>query len=103
MDYASLPHFCRRNGSGSSRYTGDEIDDCFSLDHSFHQQLYNYIKEQSLELDPVEPLKQGSFHVDYPEPDPEDKIIAQTIQCEFKRLGHQNGLSRTFSGPKTEH
>ncbi|KAI3944612.1 hypothetical protein MKW98_021070 [Papaver atlanticum] len=42
MDYESLPHFCRREGRSL-----DSMDDCFSLDHPFHQQLYGYIKQQS--------------------------------------------------------
>ncbi|KAI3828366.1 hypothetical protein L1987_02466 [Smallanthus sonchifolius] len=38
MDYESLPHFCKRQGSGSSRYARNstDVDCCFSLDHGFH-------------------------------------------------------------------
>ncbi|XP_068636620.1 phosphatidylinositol/phosphatidylcholine transfer protein SFH2 isoform X2 [Aristolochia californica] len=98
MDYTSLPHFCRKAGSGSSKNSNFGADDCFSSDHYFHQQLYNYVKEQSMNLEPVLPIKQGSFHVDFPDTDPEGKKIAQTIECEFHKLGDRNGLSRTFSG-----
>ncbi|XP_026441101.1 phosphatidylinositol/phosphatidylcholine transfer protein SFH2-like [Papaver somniferum] len=42
MDYESLPHFCRKEGRSLA-----SMDDCFSLDHAFHQQLYSYIKQQS--------------------------------------------------------
>ncbi|KAG9448572.1 hypothetical protein H6P81_008537 [Aristolochia fimbriata] len=98
MDYASLPHFCRREGSGSSKNSNFGSGDCFSLDHYFHQQLYNYVKEQCMNLQLAVPIKQGSFHVDFPETDPEGKKIAQTIECEFHKLGDRNGLSRTFSG-----
>lgn len=89
MDYESLPHFCRKEGSGSSRHSkkGTKLSDCYSLDHPFHQQLYNYIKEQALSVGPS-----ASVHVDFPEPDAEDVNIAQTIESEFQRIGNQNGV-----------
>ncbi|XP_010252803.1 PREDICTED: phosphatidylinositol/phosphatidylcholine transfer protein SFH2-like [Nelumbo nucifera] len=93
MDYASLPHFCRREGSGSSRHSADGADDCFSLDHVFHQQLYNYINQQAMNLQPVAPIKMGSFHVDLPEPDPEGTKIALTIETELHKLD-RNGINR---------
>lgn len=97
MDYATLPHFCKREGSGSSRYSRDgTTDNCYSLDHSFHQQVYNYIKQQAALLESVAPIKEGSFHVDFPEPDPEDATIAQTIESELHKLGKQNGLSNSL-------
>ncbi|KAL3851120.1 hypothetical protein ACJIZ3_013002 [Penstemon smallii] len=97
MDYESLPHFCRREGSGSSRHSRNgALGDCFSLDHPFHQQLYNYVKEQAALIRPTAPVKHGSFHVDFPEPDPEDVKIAKTIECEFQRIGNQNGLSHSM-------
>ncbi|KAI3965810.1 hypothetical protein MKX01_010767 [Papaver californicum] len=37
IDLESIPHFCRKEGSGSSRHSSNGNDDCFSLDHSFHQ------------------------------------------------------------------
>ncbi|GFQ03074.1 phosphatidylinositol/phosphatidylcholine transfer protein sfh2 [Phtheirospermum japonicum] len=88
MDYESLPHFCRRDGSGSSRHSRDgAVGDCFSLDHPFHQQLYNYVKDRA------SPVRHGSFHVDFPEPDPDLKII----ECELqKRLGNEKGLSQSL-------
>lgn len=97
MDYASLPHFCRREGSGSARHSGNgTTDNCFSLDHVFHQQLYNYIKQQAALVEA--PIRHGSVHVDFPEPDPEDAKIAETIESEFQRLeDHQNGLSKSNS------
>ncbi|XP_068643281.1 phosphatidylinositol/phosphatidylcholine transfer protein SFH9-like [Aristolochia californica] len=98
MDYTSLPHFCRREGSGSSKNSSFGTNDCFSLNHNFHQQLYNYVKEQCKNLEPVLPIRHGSFHVDFPETDPEGKKITRTIECEFHKLSDQNGLSRTFSG-----
>ncbi|KAK4420854.1 SEC14 cytosolic factor [Sesamum alatum] len=97
MDYESLPHFCRKEGSGSSRHSRDgTVSDCFSLDHPFHQQLYNYVKEQAAVVAPAAPVRHGSFHVDFPEPDPEDVKIAQTIESEFQRLGKKNGGSHSF-------
>ncbi|OMP06985.1 hypothetical protein COLO4_07721 [Corchorus olitorius] len=101
MDYSSLPHFCRKEGSGSSRNSSNgTIDNCFSLDHNFHQQLYDYIKEQATLIETSLPIKQGSVHVDFPEPDPEDTKIAKTIESEFKRLADQNGLCKSLNGLK---
>ncbi|KAI3995155.1 hypothetical protein MKX01_031957, partial [Papaver californicum] len=37
IDLESIPHLCRKEGSGSSRHSSNGNDDCFSLDHSFHQ------------------------------------------------------------------
>ncbi|KAI3769133.1 hypothetical protein L6452_00233 [Arctium lappa] len=94
MDYESLPHFCRREGSGSSRYSarsGD--DDCFSLDHTFHQELYKYINQQAEAIELPAPIKHRSFHVDFPEPDPDDRKIAETIESECQKLSHQNGMA----------
>ncbi|KZV27611.1 hypothetical protein F511_11614 [Dorcoceras hygrometricum] len=97
MDYQSLPHFCRREGSGSSRHSSNGIaNDCFSVNHPFHQQLFNYIKEQSAKATLPAPIKHCSFHVDFPEPDPEDVKIAQTIEIEFQRLGNENGVSHSL-------
>ncbi|XP_059438183.1 SEC14 cytosolic factor [Corylus avellana] len=93
MDYASLPHFCRKAGSGSSRHAGDGYENCFSFDHPFHQQLYNYIKQQALMREPVGPIKQGSFHVDVPEPALEGTEIAKTLVSEFHKFGNGNGMS----------
>ncbi|KAK1430907.1 hypothetical protein QVD17_14015 [Tagetes erecta] len=92
MDYESLPHFCRRQGSGSSKYTrSSTVDDCcFSFDHGFHQQLYNYINQQAAGTKPRAPIKQASFHVGFPEPDPTGCKIVQTIETEFHKLENQN-------------
>lgn len=101
MDYASLPHFCKRAGSGSSRNSDDGTENCFSFDHPFHQQLYDYIKQQSLIREPVEPIKQGSFHVDLPEPAPEGTQIEKTLESEFNKIGKKNGpngLSDSLNG-----
>jgi len=95
MDYASLPHFCKREGSGSSRHSRNgTTDNCFSLDHDFHQQLYNYIKVQAGAMEAL--IKEGSFHVDFPEPDPEGAKIAETIESEIQKLGDQNGLCKSM-------
>ncbi|XAR67351.1 hypothetical protein NMG60_11002069 [Bertholletia excelsa] len=93
IDYQSLPHFCKREGSGSSRHSiNGTTDNCFSLDHAFHQQLYNYMKQQAEQMEA--PIKEGSFHVALPEPDPEDSKIAQTIESEFHKIGTHNGFSQ---------
>lgn len=109
MDYASLPHFCKREGSGSSRHSrnGTTTDNCFSLDHPYHQELYDFVQEQASFSGKRVPLKQGSFHVAVPDPDPEDAKIALTIESEFHRLedkkdqnGH--GLPRSLSRSLSE-
>ncbi|CAL5042019.1 unnamed protein product [Urochloa decumbens] len=88
MDYSSLPHFCRREGSGASKHSSSDPDDCFSLDHPFHQELYNFIQEQALNM---ELIKQGSMHVNIPDQDPEDAKIVGVIEAEFHKLSVQNG------------
>lgn len=95
MDYSSLPHFCRREGSGSSRHNGNgTADNCFSFDHDFHQQLYNYVKQQAA-LESISLIKEGSVHVKFPEPDSEDAKIAEAIESELQRLGDQNGVLKS--------
>ncbi|KAK4767783.1 hypothetical protein SAY87_002924 [Trapa incisa] len=87
MDYSSLPHFCRESSHDSDNVTSD---DCFSFDHNFHQQLYNYIKQKALLLNwPV--IKQGSVLVTFAEPELEEAKIDQTIESEFHRLGDFKG------------
>lgn len=63
MDYDVLPHFSRQEGSGSS--SGNTID-CFSPDHPFHVELYNYIKQQATVVKPVAPGKMGSQDAEEP-------------------------------------
>lgn len=96
MDYSSLPHFCRREGSGSSRYSGSSNENCYSLDHPFHQQLYDYIKQQALLRRPVRPVKQGSVHVDFPDAVTEGTEFVQTLASEFQKFGKQNGLAQSL-------
>ncbi|KAK8485344.1 hypothetical protein V6N11_025382 [Hibiscus sabdariffa] len=100
MDFESLPHFCRKEGSGSSRHS--ENGNCYSLDHPFHQELYNYIKQQSLITEPSRPIKQGSFHVDLPEPAAEGTEIAKTLESELQKIDKGNGLSKSISGIKID-
>lgn len=100
MDYASLPHFCRREGSGSSRHSGNETDNCYTLDHPFHQQLYNYIKEQASIIAPAGPYKQGSIHVHLPESAAEESEIAKTIESELQKFGNQTRLTDSLDALK---
>lgn len=102
MDYASLPHFCRREGSGSSRYSSSASDDCYSLDHPFHQQLYTYTMRQAQSKDTEVLPKHGSFHVDVPEPDREGTEIVKTIESELHKIGNRNGISHSLSDLKIE-
>lgn len=100
MDYASLPHFCRKEGSGSSKHAISGSENCYSLDHPFHQELYNYIKQQSRMHEAVEPIKQGSFHVDYPEPPAEEAEIAKTIESELNKFEKGHGMSESLDSLK---
>ncbi|KAL8160822.1 hypothetical protein V2J09_012311, partial [Rumex salicifolius] len=86
MDYDSLPHFCRKQGSGSSKHLSEACKDCFSYDHPFHQQLYDYIKQQASLLQPAAPLTQRSFHVDLPETEESVEEVAQSIESEVQKL-----------------
>lgn len=92
IDYGSLPHFCKREGSGSSRHSKNRsTNDCFSLDHEFHQEVYSFIKKQAELMKGDGPIiKHGSLHIDFPEPNADDIKIVETIETEFQRLGHQN-------------
>ncbi|XP_004295191.1 PREDICTED: SEC14 cytosolic factor-like [Fragaria vesca subsp. vesca] len=99
MDYSSLPHFCRKQGSGSSRNSENgHTSNCFSLDHAYHQELYNLVKQQAMRMECVAPIKQGSFHVNFPDPNPDDAEIAKTIEAEFHKYGNHNGLTKSLSG-----
>ncbi|KAL2619260.1 hypothetical protein AAZV13_08G295500 [Glycine max] len=100
MDYASLPHFCRKEDSKSSKHHAlGNIGNCFSFNHAFHQQLYNHIKQQSIIVESISPIRQGSFYVDIPEPDPDDAKIAKTIETEFHKLENQkNGFTNSLNG-----
>ncbi|KAH6764462.1 Sec14p-like phosphatidylinositol transfer family protein [Perilla frutescens var. hirtella] len=88
MDYSSLPHFCRKRSSSSTNLESSS-ENCYSLDHPFHQQLYNYIKQQALVCKPTEPLKQGSVHVTLPE-DADEEVIAETLESELKKFKDLN-------------
>lgn len=93
MDYESLPHFCRREGSGSGRHiTNGTVDNCFSLDHSFHQDLYDYVKQQALVKGSSAPIRHGSVHVKFPEPDTEGNKIFDTLETEFQKLGNDQKI-----------
>ncbi|KAJ4901379.1 Sec14p-like phosphatidylinositol transfer family protein [Raphanus sativus] len=98
MDYTSLPHFCRRGSSGSSHHT--QSADCFSVDHPFHQQLYNYVKHHYETQGQAEPAKQGSFHVGFPEPGAERVQIVKTIESELHKSEHCNGLGNPVDARK---
>ncbi|KAK7299918.1 hypothetical protein RJT34_10747 [Clitoria ternatea] len=78
MDYASLPHFCRKGDSGlyQHHHAAGNTDNCFSFDHVFHKQLYDYIKQQAICMESI--TIKDSFHVDLPESEPDDAKIAKT-------------------------
>ncbi|CAN0890958.1 Phosphatidylinositol/phosphatidylcholine transfer protein SFH9 [Linum grandiflorum] len=96
MDISSLPHFCKREGSGSSKHLDKSSESCYSLDHPFHQQLYNHIKQQASINATTALLKQGSFHVNVPESAAEGTEIAKSIQSELHRFP-ENGIPRALS------
>lgn len=96
MDFPSLPHFCRKRGS--SKNLDIYTDNCFSLDHPFHKDLYNYIKQQFRAQKPTEPLKQGSVHVTLPEDASEDDI-AKVLESLEKLKALERGPD-SFKGLK---
>ncbi|CAN1336582.1 Phosphatidylinositol/phosphatidylcholine transfer protein SFH1 [Linum perenne] len=96
MDISSLPHFCKREGSGSSKHLDKSSESCYSLDHPFHQQLYNHIKQQASINASTALIKQGSFHVNVPESAAEGNEIAKNIESEIHR--RENGIPRGLSG-----
>lgn len=100
MDYSSLPHFCKGEGSGSGRHSSHGPENCYSLDHPFHQQLYSYIKEQALIRKPAQPVKQGSVHVTLPEPAAEGTDIAKTIESELQKFENGSGMPDSLDGLK---
>ncbi|PWA39834.1 CRAL-TRIO lipid binding domain-containing protein [Artemisia annua] len=89
MDYSALPHFCRREGPGSSRRSDNATEDCFSLDHPFHKELYSYIKKQSGILEPTRPMKHGSVHVGVPA-DPKKAEFCRTLETEWRKFQNQD-------------
>ncbi|KAI7731258.1 hypothetical protein M8C21_027305 [Ambrosia artemisiifolia] len=113
MDYSALPHFCRRDGSGSgsgsvlrswsgswsgsvssgSGSSTNSDDDCYSLDHPFHQELYRYMKQQSGTHEPLEPAKQGSVHVEVPLSNTENAELHTTLESELMKLRLHNTRS----------
>uniref|UniRef100_A0A2P2ME47 SEC14 cytosolic factor n=1 Tax=Rhizophora mucronata TaxID=61149 RepID=A0A2P2ME47_RHIMU len=102
IDIASLPHFCKREGSGSSRHSESATENCFSMDHPFHQKLYDYMKQQGMSNKSAVPAKQGSFHVDVPVSAAEGVEIAKTIESEFQKLGNgsRSGLPGSLNDLK---
>ncbi|KAL8259273.1 hypothetical protein R6Q59_027226 [Mikania micrantha] len=100
MDYSSLPHFCRREGSGSGSRSGSGSgvgDDCYSLDHPFHQELYSYMKQLSGIHEPIEPAKQGSVHVEVPD---EGEELHRTLESELMKLRTRKSLSGSLDKVK---
>lgn len=94
MDYSSLPHFCRRENNGKSRVSSTGVDDCYSLDHTFHQQLCNYIKQQAKSRGHLLLPKQGSLHVDVPISDWGTKLVKQySFKFQLHRIVDHNKLS----------
>ncbi|CAA2986802.1 Hypothetical predicted protein [Olea europaea subsp. europaea] len=102
MDYSSLPHFCRKRSSGSSEHSDIYVENYYSLDHPFHLQLYNYIKQQSLIHEPVKPIKQGSVHVTLPEDAVEGAEIAKTLESELEKFRDLDGCPESLEDLKID-
>ncbi|RWW29350.1 hypothetical protein GW17_00006125 [Ensete ventricosum] len=97
MDYDSLPHFCRRQSYGSSRISSPGADDCYSLDHPFHQQFYNYIKQQALSQEYATLLKQGCFPIEVPVADTEGTKVIKKLESELHKVRDHNGLTHPLN------
>ena len=95
MDFDVLPPFCKSEPkkSGSSRgSTNAETTDLYSSTHSFHAELWNYIKQQSYASSKcVGPRPQKSYHVEVPEPDEEVHSIEIALETTLDRLAVENG------------
>ncbi|XP_065021942.1 phosphatidylinositol/phosphatidylcholine transfer protein SFH1-like isoform X2 [Musa acuminata AAA Group] len=97
MDYDSLPHFCRRESNGSSRISSAGADDCYSLDHPFHQQLYNYIKQQALIQEYATLRKQGRFNIEVPIADTEGTKVVKKLESELHKVRDHSGLTHPLN------
>ncbi|XP_042417896.1 SEC14 cytosolic factor-like isoform X2 [Zingiber officinale] len=86
MDYNSLPHFCLQEC-----YKTAASHACYSLDHSFHQELYNYMKQQALGLERAELLKHRSSRADTPGADTDRTKLVKV------KIGDQAGLACSLS------
>lgn len=86
MDYNSLPHFCRKES-----YKTAASHDCYSLDHSFHQELYNYMKQRALGLECAAILKH-----DAPGDDTNRPKLVKATESELHKIGNQPGLASSF-------
>ncbi|KAE8706564.1 Sec14p-like phosphatidylinositol transfer family protein isoform 2 [Hibiscus syriacus] len=91
---------CKEGRRGKFSSSNGTVDNCFLLDHTYHRQLYDHIKQQAKLIETGRPIKQGSVHVDFPELDPEDAKIAKTIESEFQKLADQNGICNSLNGVK---
>ncbi|KAL6562375.1 hypothetical protein OROGR_003382 [Orobanche gracilis] len=101
MHYSSLPHFCRKRSSGSSKHSDNHAENNFSLDHPFHQQLYNYIKQQSSDQEHVRPIKHGSVHVTLPN-DADEGDIARILESEFGKFEGVERFPESFNNVKID-
>ncbi|RYR45285.1 hypothetical protein Ahy_A07g031121 isoform A [Arachis hypogaea] len=98
MDYASLPHFCKDSSKLTKHNATMNAENCYSLDHVFHKQLYNYMKQQAMIMESISQIKQDSFYVELPETDPDDAKIVKTIEIEFRKVESKNGLNNSLNG-----
>ncbi|RZB99995.1 hypothetical protein D0Y65_022400 [Glycine soja] len=57
------------------------------------------LKQQSIIVESISPIRHGSFYVEIQESDPDDAKIAKTIETEFHKLENQkNGFSNSLNG-----
>ena len=96
MDFDVLPHFCKleskQSGSSSRGSSTGGNSGCYSSSHSFHVELWNYIKQQSYASSKCAgPAQQNSFHVEVPEPDEEAHQIEVVLESTLAKLADENG------------
>lgn len=65
MDLSAIPLFARGNGTKDVNGSMGTLD-CFSPNHKFHVDLWNYMKDQAEALAAVSARPQGSVHVTVP-------------------------------------
>ncbi|KAG6545428.1 hypothetical protein Mapa_013028 [Marchantia paleacea] len=95
MDLSAIPLFARGNGTKDVNGSLGTLD-CFSPNHKFHVELWNYMKEQAEALAAVSARPQGSVHVTVPSlEEPEVGVSAEVVhmieETMEKLAAEQNG------------
>ena len=80
MDSSVIPHFCKYDTRTGKTPIEMGLVDCFSPSHQFHQDVWNYIKQQCYASKCVGPSPQRCLHIELLEPEEHDKSIQTSIE-----------------------